>query len=92
MDSKVVGLDGKAVEAAPDYNTDVVSLLETALADAKKYKSSGVAIALINPTDEGKSYDVDVYWHGKRLTVLSATARLNHRINLKCDEAMEVMT
>ena len=94
MTDKVVGLDGKAVDPEPDYNTDVVSLLETALADAKKYKSFGVAICLINPSqeDSANKFDIDIYWHGGRLLLLSAASRLAHRLNIKCDEAMEVIT
>lgn len=89
MTDKVVGLDGKAVDADPDYNTSVITLLETALADAKKHKAFGVTIALVMPTakDEGGgSFDVDCYWHGGRLLLLAATSRMTHRINLKCDE------
>ena len=92
MTDNVVGLDGKAVGSEPDYNTDVISLLERALADAKQYKATGVAVALVlPPKDDKDDFDIDVYWHGRRLTLLAAASRLSHHINGKCDEAMVVV-
>lgn len=96
MSDKVVGLDGKSVETAPEYDTDVIALLERALADAKKYKAHSIGLVLIMDPSNGDTsksgFDADVYWHGRRLTLLAGAARLAHRINVKCDEAMEVIT
>lgn len=89
-DQKVVGLNGEPVEPITDYSTDVTSLIERALADAKQFKATSVAILLVLPTEDG--FDIDVYWHGKRLTLLAGAGRLAHRLNEKCDESMEVMS
>lgn len=90
-EQKIVGLDGQPVEPVTEYNTDVTSLIETALADAKKYKAQSVAIMLILPHEEN-GFDIDIYWHGRRLTLLAGAGRLAHRLNEKCDEAMEVIS
>jgi hypothetical protein len=93
-DQKVVGLNGEPVEPVTEYNIDVTTLIEQALADAKKYKASSVCIALVThpKKDDPAHYDIDLYWHGKRLTLLAGAARLTHRLNEKCDEAMEVIS
>jgi hypothetical protein len=89
-DQKVVGLDGQPVEQATEYNTDVTSLIERALADAKQFKASSVAVLLVMPTEDG--FDIDIYWHGKRLSLLAAAGRLAHQLNERCDEVMEVIS
>lgn len=91
-DEKVVGLNGEPVEPITEYNTDITSLLERALADAKTYNASSVAVLLVLPTkDDPSGFDIDVYWHGRRLTLLAGAGRLAHRLNEKCDDAMEVI-
>ena len=84
MNEKVVGLDGKPVEDTPDYDHAVVDLLERCIADVKANKAHAILIGTIIPTDEG--YDAECYWHGKRLTLLSAASRIVHRLNQMCDE------
>ena len=86
----VVGLDGKPIEQPTEYDLEVVAVLERALADAKESKASGVAICLVSKNDD--TFDVDCYWHGRRLMLLAGASRLAHQINQCCDEAMEVIT
>jgi hypothetical protein len=89
-DQKVVGLDGKPVELATEYDTSVIDLIERALADAKQFKATSVAVLIAVPTEDG--FDIDVYWHGKRLTLLAGAGRLAHQLNARCDDAMEVIS
>ena len=90
MNDKIVGLDGKPVEDTPvEYDHGVVDLLERCLADVKQNKSHSIVIATAVPTEDG--YDIECYWHGKRLTLLGACSRIAHRINLQCDEHIVIV-
>ena len=89
MSDKVVSLNGQPVPE-PDYNTSVVDLLERCIADVKANKANSIIIGTIIPTEEG--WDAECYWHGRRLTLLSAAARLQHRLNQQCDEETIVIS
>lgn len=90
MNDKVVGLDGNPVEQPVDWNTSVVDILERAIADVKHNKSHSVLVATVVPTEDG--FDIECYWHGKRLSLLAGAARIAHRLNLQCDDAVVVIS
>ena len=89
MNDKVVGLNGEPVEAPTDYDIGVVDLLERCIQDVKQNKTHSVLIATVQPTEDG--FDIECYWHGRRLSLLGACSRMNHRLNLQCDESVLVI-
>ena len=90
----IVGLDGTPVQTEPvDYDRGTIELLEASLALAKRGRASSVIVVLVMPSsnDDPLDYDIDVSWHGRRLSLLAAAARATHRINLSTDETTDVI-
>lgn len=84
MTDKIVGLDGKPIGDSPaERNQELIELLERCINDVKQNGAHSILIATIIPTTN--DFDVECYWHGRKLSLLSACGRMAHRINLQCD-------
>ena len=84
-DDKVVGLHGKVVE--PSFDSGVVSVVEDIYHQAKSGKVSGIAVVLLVDDDQG--HTVTSSWHGPRMSLLGALARITHKINNSLDADVE---
>lgn len=87
---KIVGLDGKVIERvdykAPQYNADVVDLIESILEKARAGKVDGVAIMYTEPEATGQHL-YQSSWQGPRITLLGAMTRALYAMNVDLDQS-----
>jgi hypothetical protein len=83
-DPNVVGLDGAPVARTVIYDQGVADILERALAAVKSGRCTGVAVVMLGPHESG--YEVNCFYQGPRLTLISGATRLVHQLNRDLDQ------
>jgi hypothetical protein len=88
--ARVVDLTGAEIEAAPvEADPKIIELLEEALERARAGRLSGAAVLLIVPS-ASSNFDSFCNWYGPRLSLIAATSRLQHRLNLEADKTVDL--
>jgi len=84
MSDNIVGLNGQPVEPEVEYDQGLMDLVNRATELIKTGHCNGIAIVTVGPHTSG--FELEGNYHGPRLTLLSACARLQHKLNNDLDK------